>query len=939
MKIKLSGWGLGLAAALIVQLAGQGSLAADYYWGGGKVDLANGTPIPMGTNEPNGVWDATIKNWATDRSGTTYVAWPNTGSDTAWFNNLSLVSYSALPVITQTVDMTVGRIVAIITNTSGNCYGSGYRITATNTRTITLAGNAPEIDVSTGPAANASENTRYIEFASNIRLAGTKGFTRGGYYGGRVQINGDCSGLSGVVKCIDGGSPSSYASIILNANTANLRNISLFDIRVGGFAVQCGTGINDQIGDSAVIRLAGREGDGLGSGALSFSPSGFDYRCNNALSSETISQIVLDAFGTLVFQYGGATTRGTLSLGHATAGLSRGPDGKGTALVKAAGAIGSEVLHTDVVISNGISAGVTIPWMATTECSPVKLNAATRKLQLVPFTGAPTDLTTWGGGANYVVTNSTFTPSGAIPNGAQIDTLGICGPTTAIVLPIGSASTDTLTVNSGMIAFSSKNGDVVITNGCLTSGTNELNLIVGDSAANGTMKIYSRITGSLSLTKGGARNVQLYGSNTYSGVTYVNNAMLEANAANAIPGDLVIGAGGRFQSSVSSALKTNAAITIREGGRFYQSTSSQNFGVMTLENGGYEFRQGGTITFNSPGAGIVFSNGGSFTQTDFNASAPFNVLTDVEYAPASSNQAIFATLNRTNLVQFMDLTAGATATRTFNVSNSIALASTIPEMDIDIPLRTASGYPATLVKTGDGALELTGVSGVFSGSGIISNGTLLLNAYAPATNLACTITSGSAVVSGLASTNWVKLGQLLATNAAMSTGRYIKSMDSSSQITLSGSAAASTNVLSLLACSALGTSSVTVVGGTLAGTGGVGGDVTVKSGGTLAPGITTNTVATFNVGRNLLVESGGILSVDLTASTNDVIAVVGTANITGATLAVNGPKPVAGQTLTILTATSVAGTFATVPDGYSVKTVGNTLQLSRAAAGFVFSVE
>lgn len=483
---------LGIVVAVFLSVF-QGASAADYYWGGGKVDLSG--PLPTGTNEPSGVWNATLKNWSTDLSGSSYVAWPNTGADTAWLTNLRLVNLAAVPAITQTVDMTVGRIVAIVSNMTGSCYGSGYLITATNARTLTLVGDSPEFSVSTGPAVTSSENTRRLEIGANVKIASTNGFTKSGYYGGQLLINSDCSAVSGTVRSVDGGPVGSYPSILLNSSAANLRNVSVFDLRCGSLAVQAGAGANDQLNDAAVIRLGGRTVDLTGLASGGFSPSGFDYRSPAVASTETIGQIVLDPFGDIILQSGGAVTHGAVMCGHATAGISRGVDGKGSAQIKANGSVFTSVLYSDLIVSNGVPTGTILPWMSTTEVLPVRFNAATLKLELVPVTLAPDDLTTWVAGSCYVITNGTYTPSGAIPNGTAISTLGVEGPSSRAVVTIGSSPSDTLTLSSGMIAFSSKGGDLVITNGSLTSGTTELDIMTGDSSANGEVFIYSGASG------------------------------------------------------------------------------------------------------------------------------------------------------------------------------------------------------------------------------------------------------------------------------------------------------------------------------------------------------------------------------------------------------------------------------------------------------------
>ncbi|MEI6167081.1 MAG: autotransporter-associated beta strand repeat-containing protein [bacterium] len=632
-------------------------------------------------------------------------------------------------------------------------------------------------------------------------------------------------------------------------------------------------------------------------------------------------------------------------LTHPTSGFDRGVDGKGACQIQASGSFPNEALLVDLVVSNGIQPGVVIPWMATEGAAPVRLSPS-NTLEIVPVTQAPSDLSTWGGNANYAITNATPAPTGVIPNGTSIDSLSVNGPSSKTVLTIGSSTSDVLTVRSGLIGLcAASSGNLIITNGSITSGTNELNVLTGLQAGSAEISVYSAIVGPIALTKAGNKILHLYSANSYSGGTFVNGGTIIGEVAGSIPGPLFVEAGSTFAVR-TGAIVTNSSITVRREGllQIPDGTASYTFsGLLTFDGGvmtfGNAFSGSAAVTVNTPGTGLVFGDGGLISQISLNSFHSFKLYTDVSCSAASSNQAIITTINRTNLVQFMDMNTGAAATRTFTVSNAVGLAAGVSEMVLDIPLREPAGFPVTIMKKGDGILEISRMNGTISGGAVVSNGTLLLDMYVPATNRACQLTLGSAAVTGLASTNGLYVGELL-TGSGLPAQAVIKSIDSASQVTLTVNASSTTNYsVRFPACGSLGTGSVTVAGsGTLDGVG-VGGNVTVKTGGTLAPGTTTNIMSTFNVGGNLLVESGGILSVDLTASSNDVVAVAGTADITGAILAVNGPKPVVGQTLTILTATSVAGTFATVPDGYSVKTVGNTLQLSRAAAGFVFSVE
>lgn len=915
---------------VLLAVAGLDAMAATYYWAGGKTDIANGTPISTNYAALSGVWDLTTKNWATDPNGTTYVAWPNTGSDIAYL--MPLQGGTAGSVITQTVDVVAAGLSVILTNVTSYS-AAGYTLTATNARTLTLMGATPLIYM---PASGDDKSTP-LTIGGGLKLAAPNGFTKSDW--GGLYIQTDCSSVSGTVSMIRG--PRNYTNRGMDIQSAaNMRGVSVFDVRSSALNVSCVAGYNDQLGDAAVVRLRGS----VWGGALQL--GSFQYSMVNGASTETLSQIDFDGYGALWMTANNASW-GKLMLVNPTAGLGRGLYGKGSGQISTAGTFPAEVLKEDIVVSNGLPTGVVIPWLATDGSAPVRLSSS-NTLQVVPVAIAPMDLSTWTSVTNYAITNNPFTVVNSIPAGTVIDTLSINNGTSE-TLTIGSTAADTLTIRSGLIAY--YNGSsVTLTNGRLTSGTNELNFMGSKVAtAGGGISMYTPITGPISLSKGGVVGLTLNTSNSFTGGTYLNGGLMTLSANNAIPGDVFICGGGELNVHANQAIASAANVTIRDGGWFYFDNSCTQLlsGVMTFDNGLLTFSGNGganSLTLSAAGFGMVFANGGVVTQTFFYANAGnpalFYLLTDVQYGAATSNQAVITSCNTNNIFNPIYLTRWSAGTRTFNVSNAVGLAAGVSEMVIGSPFSEVAGYPASIVKTGNGVLELDRVSWAVGGGAVVSNGTLLLNAAAPATNMACTITSGSATVTGLSSTSTLREGQLLATNAAIGTAMRIARVDSGSQVTLSGSASAATNLISLLACGPLGTSSVSVVGsGILGGTGGVGGNVVIQNGGTLSPSVLTNQTSTFSIGGSLTMNSGSTMTVNLVGSTCDVVSVSGAVNLNGGTLVVNGAKPAAGTILPIVTGGSLSGAFTSIPEGYAARVVGHQLQLSRSAAGFVFSAQ
>jgi len=102
-------------------------------------------------------------------------------------------------------------------------------------------------------------------------------------------------------------------------------------------------------------------------------------------------------------------------------------------------------------------------------------------------------------------------------------------------------------------------------------------------------------------------------------------------------------------------------------------------------------------------------------------------------------------------------------------------------------------------------------------------------------------------------------------------------------------------------------------GGTLAGSGIISGNVTVNSGGTLAPG---NATTTLTLGNNLTLASGSTTIMQLSHSPMDstTVALNGTLNAGGTLIVTNagGTALTAGDTFNLFNAASYSGSFASV---------------------------
>ena len=127
-------------------------------------------------------------------------------------------------------------------------------------------------------------------------------------------------------------------------------------------------------------------------------------------------------------------------------------------------------------------------------------------------------------------------------------------------------------------------------------------------------------------------------------------------------------------------------------------------------------------------------------------------------------------------------------------------------------------------------------------------------------------------------------------------------------------------------------------GAMLQGSGLIGGSLT--NNGTLALDLSTNQTSTLTVGGNLTLGSGSTTIFNFAGATNDTVTVAGSVTINGGTLVVNSSKQSAGTTSPLIVANGgLTGAFTTTPAGYSVKIVGNQLQLIRKVQGFIFLIK
>ena len=367
-------------------------------------------------------------------------------------------------------------------------------------------------------------------------------------------------------------------------------------------------------------------------------------------------------------------------------------------------------------------------------------------------------------GNNVNLGASTTLPVG----GATINSLRLDGATT-IVFPNGAA--ETLNLQSGGL-LSTVNGN----NRALGAGPSAGQLTAGGTAPTSPTELYiyngantltinakivdnatgvganQRVTPVFSAANQ-ASTIQLNGSNTYTGTTYVNGVTLALNAAAggmAIPGDLVVGGGtsngGDSQNPANQVIRLLASNQIAptanvtvNGGYLVDLNNQSN----TLNN----------LVFGSDGGS--FGNQGPAVQTGSGTLTLNGGVTATNLQQASSIPVMQGNL------------ALPTGAHTFNIGTFAGAPGTV-----GLALNSVLSGAGSITKTGPGVLGVGNNSPTFAGGVTISAGSLQFsanNAGVPASTV--TISSGTTLnAGGFVGT----VGQLAGTGTVTSTASTIR---------------------------------------------------------------------------------------------------------------------------------------------------------------------
>jgi autotransporter-associated beta strand protein len=485
--------------------------------------------------------------------------------------------------------------------------------------------------------------------------------------------------------------------------------------------------------------------------------------------------------------------------------------------------------------------------------------------------------------------------------------------------------------------------------GSLTQAGAGTLILTGDSTVTGP----TTINGTLQLGNGGA------GGSVASSAIFDNGALVFDHNNSFTVSAVIANAGGVQQ--------IGSGTTILTADNTYSGGTTITTGTLQLGNDGTTGSVQGPITDNGNLAfnrsdnitlGNAITGSGALTQ---NGSGILTIASNTTYGGGTTIAA--GTLQIGN--------GGVTGSVTGNIADNGALVFNRSDSVTESGTISGSG---TLTKTGAGALILTGnnnftglttitsgtlqvgnggttgalrgdvadggalvfnrsdtstYQGAISGAGSVSNsgaGTTILtgnSSYTGGTSItAGTIQLGNGGTTGAITGNVADAGTLaFARSDAVTFAGVISGSGGIDQrgpgvTTLTGTSSFTgvTNVSGgtlLVNGSAVPSSGAVVqAGGTIGGTGAIS-SLNVANGGTVAPGTGAGSIGILNVSGNLVLASGANYAFDTTSTTNDLLAVSGSAALNG-TLIVNpiGSGFTYGQVIPVVSAGSVTGGFS-----------------------------
>ena len=582
-------------------------------------------------------------------------------------------------------------------------------------------------------------------------------------------------------------------------------------------------------------------------------------------------------------------------------------------------------------------------------------------------------------GAGRLTLSGTNTLSGA---------LSVTGGTLAFGTNGNLSSTSGLTLDGGTLA----NTATGLTFGkgiTLGSGGGTV-----DFSGGGNLTLSGVISGSGSLiitsTNGGI-NLILSGNNTHTGGTTLVGGILQFNHDNAAGTGILTINGGKVRASAARTINNDLVLggTLTMAGSYAMTfTGDVDLGGAnrTIDNSissaltfsGVISNGSLTIGGSSNTGAVILSGNNTYTNTTITGSSNNGNKNTLSVTGDANLGTGTVTLNGTGAI--LEVTGSAVT-----IDNAVAVGSsggTVSNANA-LTLSGAISGTGTLTKADAGTLTLsnTGNEAAWSGNIAVSAGTLAVGnddglssgtltvvggtlELGNSVNLDNAVTLGAGGVLTPASGTTATLSGNLAltadatfnlganTNLTISgvisggfglTKSGIASLHLTGSNTYTGATTVTQGTLSLTGFLYGGGAVSVNSGGTLGGTGGVNGTVTVASGGTLAPGVvgTNSGVGTLTLNSGLTIASGGTLAVDIAGSAAgtgyDQVTVTGSVTVTGATLSVNHSyTPGSGDTYQVIAndgSDAITGTFTSLSEGDALTAGGNGTVLTASYTG------
>jgi autotransporter-associated beta strand protein len=474
--------------------------------------------------------------------------------------------------------------------------------------------------------------------------------------------------------------------------------------------------------------------------------------------------------------------------------------------------------------------------------------------------------------------------------------LGSYGATASLSIPSSILS------NGGTLSSvdSSGTGGAPIFSGAITLASST-NTTLGGGA---TAIISGVIGGDGNLVKAGTGTHILNATNTFTGTTTINAGELRIGVASALTStsSITVNAGGRLGIADTIVAGAGQSVSIASnGGNF--------FGALQGVSGTTEW-QGGVVVSSTPETRIGV-NSGTFT------------VSGIISGGSVANGVVLRPNTGTLILSAANTYAGDTRI-ICGVGGSVQLSGGANRL----PTATKLIFGGTAVS---GILDLNGQNQEVAGISVNSGTTNEVRSLVDTPVL---------TVNTPAATPSTYSGLLTGTLGLTKKGPETLTLSGANSYT--GDTVVEAGTLLIQGNQSSASGSVTVTGGTLGGTGTIGGDVIVPTGGTIAPGTTAAIPAT-TIGTLLVTSadlSGGNLAIEINdASTQkcDLLDVGGDLNVSRTTLSVSFTGTPSEPSYTIATAGTITGNFVSVsglPSGYEVQYTATEILLVESASGF-----